>query len=112
MQRLFWVTAFAAIAVMAPSAEGGVFRRKPVTVATTATVTTTTTTTTAQGAAAVIAGSGRFRHVGGNRGTEGIGLGATMEAAEASCCFRSVLIPRERGFARMANGMWVCVCRY
>ena len=110
MQRLFWAAAFAAI--VTSGAEGGVFRRRPVTVATTATTTTTTTTTTAQGAAAVIAGSGRFRHVGGNRGTEGIGLGATPEAAEASCCYRSVLIPRERGFARMANGMWVCVCRY
>lgn len=69
-------------------------------------------TSTAQGVALLIVQTGRFRHWGGNTSFEGIGMGPTPEAAEAACCFRSRMIPREKGFARMANGMWVCCCRY
>lgn len=69
-------------------------------------------TSTAQGVALLIVSTGRFQHFGGNRGFEGIGMGSTPEAAEQNCCYRSRWLPRERGFARMANGLWVCVCRY
>lgn len=69
-------------------------------------------TSTAQGVALLIVNTGRFRHFGGYNGFEGIGMASTPEAAEANCCFRNRMVPRERGFARMSNGMWVCVCRY
>ncbi len=69
-------------------------------------------TATAQGVAILIVQTGRFRHWGGNSGYEGIGMGPTPAAAEAACCFRNRMVPRDRGFAQMANGTWVCVCRY
>jgi hypothetical protein len=112
MKRTIWMVLLAAV-VGCQHTEAGVLRRRPVAVAvSTPTLIRTTTTETAQGAANLIVWSGRFRHVGGNRGPEGIGMGLTPAAAEASCCFRQQMVPRDRGFARLANGMWVCVCRY
>lgn len=110
-----FLTLAAAFAVAA-QADAGVFHRKA-----TCTVATPTAkpvakaagdTSTAQGVAVLIVSTGRFRHFGGYNGYEGIGMGATQAQAEANCCYRGRLLPRERGFAQMANGLWVCVCRY
>ena len=79
---------------------------------TTTQTTTTSNTSTAAGVANLIVVTGRFRHWGGYNGFEGIGMGATPEAAESNCCYRNRFVPRDRAFARMSNGMWVCVCRY
>lgn len=79
---------------------------------TTTQTTTTTSTSTAQGVANLIVVTGRFRHFGGYSGFEGIGMGSTPAIAEANCCYRGRWAPRERAFAQMSNGMWVCVCRY
>lgn len=54
----------------------------------------------------------RIGHFGGNPGYEGVGMGATPQAAEWSCCFRHKWAPREVGLARGANGMWFACCRY
>ena len=110
-----FLTIAAAFAVAA-QADAGVFHRR----ATVAVATPTAKpvakaagdTSTAQGVAVLIVSTGRFRHFGGYNGYEGIGMGATPAAAEANCCYRGRLLPRERGFAQMANGLWVCVCRY
>jgi hypothetical protein len=110
-----FLTIAAAFAVAA-QADAGVFHRRA-----TVTVAKTTAkpvakaagdTSSAAGVALLIVQSGRFRHFGGYNGYEGIGMGATPAAAEANCCYRGRLLPRERGFAQMANGLWVCVCRY
>jgi len=110
-----FLTIAAAFAVAA-QADAGVFHRRA-----TVTVATPTAkpvakaagdTSTAQGVAVLIVSTGRFRHFGGYNGYEGIGMGATQAQAEANCCYRGRLLPRERGFAQMANGLWVCVCRY
>jgi len=69
-------------------------------------------TSSAMGVALLIVNTGRFRHFGGYNGYEGIGMGSTQEAAESNCCYRNRFTPRDRAFARMSNGMWVCVCRY
>jgi hypothetical protein len=69
-------------------------------------------TSSAMGVALLIVNTGRFRHFGGYNGYEGIGMGLTQEAAESNCCYRNRFAPRDRAFARMSNGMWVCVCRY
>jgi hypothetical protein len=110
-----FLTLAAAFAVAA-QADAGVFHRKAnCTVATCqpqATAKAAGDTSTAQGVAVLIVTSGRFRHFGGYNGYEGIGMGATQAQAEANCCYRGRLLPRERGFAQMANGLWVCVCRY
>lgn len=110
-----------ALVVMSSAAFAGPFgHRKAVVVSkpsVNSTVTTTTTTVTAnnssaQGVAFLIVQTGRFRHFGGHNGLEGIGMGATQAQAEAACCYRRTHAPRERGFAQLANGMWVCCCRY
>ena len=110
-----FLTLAAAFAVAA-QADAGVFHRKATcTVAKCqpqATAKAAGDTSTAQGVAVLIVSTGRFRHFGGYNGYEGIGMGATPAAAEANCCYRGRLLPRERGFAQMANGLWVCVCRY
>ena len=114
-----FLTLAAAFAVAA-QADAGVFhRRATCTVATCQPQATakpaakaTGDTSTAQGVAVLIVSTGRFRHFGGYNGYEGIGMGATQAQAEANCCYRGRLLPRERGFAQMANGLWVCVCRY
>lgn len=68
---------------------------------------------TAQGAANHISRTGIFRHHGGNRGFEGIGMGASEAQAIAACCKpRHGGPPREIGVARMASGLWVAVCRW
>ena len=69
-------------------------------------------TGTAQGAAVIIASLGRLRHLGGNRGAEGIGLGSTPDQAIRNCCFYGRLTPADIGTARMANGQYVAVIRY
>ena len=69
-------------------------------------------TATAQGAAMVIASSGRFRHVGGNRSAEGIGLGSTAAEAIRNCCFYGRLQAVEIGTAQMRSGQFVAVVRY
>ena len=116
----------ALVAGLSAVADAGPFHRRGRAVAVCTTTTATTTaqskpaakpavhgdTSTAQGVALLIVNTGRFRHWGGYSGFEGIGMGATPEAAEANCCYRSRWVPRERAFARMANGMYVCVCRY
>ena len=110
-----FLTLAAAFAVAA-QADAGVFhRRATVTVATTTAKSVAKAagdTSSAQGVAVLIVSTGRFRHFGGYNGYEGIGMGATQAQAEANCCYRGRLLPRERGFAQMANGLWVCVCRY
>ena len=110
-----FLTSAAAFAVAA-QADAGVFHRKAnVTVATPTAkpvAKVSGDTSTAQGVAVLIVSTGRFRHFGGYNGYEGIGMGATQAQAEANCCYRGRLLPRERGFAQMANGLWVCVCRY
>jgi hypothetical protein len=116
---------FAALVGLASQADAGVFRRTKVTaVCTTAACQTQQTmqapaapaaagnTSTAQGVALLIVQTGRFRHFGGYGGYEGIGMGATPAQAEANCCYRNRWSPRERGFAQLANGMWICCCRY
>lgn len=114
--------ALALVAGLSAVADAGPFHRRGRAVAVAAVTTTQAKpaakpavqgdTSTAQGVALLIVNTGRFRHWGGYSGFEGIGMGATPEAAEANCCYRSRWAPRERAFARMANGMWVCVCRY
>ena len=110
-----FLTIAAAFAVAA-QADAGVFHRKATcTVATyqpQAAAKPAGDTSSAAGVALLIVQSGRFRHFGGYNGYEGIGMGATQAQAEANCCYRGRLLPRERGFAQMANGLWVCVCRY
>ena len=110
-----FLTIAAAFAVAA-QADAGVFhRRVTCTVATCqpqAAAKPAGDTSSAAGVALLIVQSGRFRHFGGYNGYEGIGMGATQAQAEANCCYRGRLLPRERGFAQMANGLWVCVCRY
>lgn len=102
----------AAVFAVAAQADAGVFYRKATATVVTPAAKATGDTSTAQGVAVLIVSTGRFRHFGGYNGYEGIGMGATPAAAEANCCYRGRLLPRERGFAQMANGLWVCVCRY
>ncbi len=111
----------AAVFAVAAQADAGVFRRTTAVTCTTASCQPQVTkpaakatgdTSSAAGVALLIVQSGRFRHFGGYNGYEGIGMGATQAQAEANCCYRGRLLPRERGFAQMANGLWVCVCRY
>ena len=114
-----YFTVFALTIAAATLANAGPFhRRGSVAVCTTgasqqaATAKPAGDTSTAQGVAVLIVQTGRFRHFGGYNGYEGIGMGSTQAQAEANCCFRNRLLPRERGFAQMASGLWVCVCRY
>ena len=102
----------AAAFALAAQADASVFHRKATVTVATPTAKPAGNTSTAQGVALLIVQSGRFRHFGGYSGYEGIGMGATQAQAEANCCYRGRLLPRERGFAQMANGLWVCVCRY
>jgi hypothetical protein len=67
---------------------------------------------TAQGAANYMASLCRIGHFGGNSGYEGVGCGATPQAAEMNCCFRHKWNPREVGIAQGANGLWYACCRY
>ena len=68
---------------------------------------------TAQAAAVLISSTGRFRHNGGHGLFEGIGMGSTEAAAVGNCCQpRFGGRPREVGIARMANGLFVAVCRW
>jgi hypothetical protein len=114
-----YFTVFALTIAAATLANAGPFhRRGSVAVCTTGASQQTATakpagdTSSAAGVALLIVQTGRFRHFGGYNGYEGIGMGATQAQAEANCCFRNRLLPRERGFAQMASGLWVCVCRY
>jgi hypothetical protein len=108
----------AALVGLVTQSEAGVFRRTTAVTCTTATCQPQAAakpagdTSTAQGVAVLIVSTGRFRHFGGYNGYEGIGMGASQAQAEAACCYRNRFAPRERGFAQMANGLWVCVCRY
>ena len=102
----------AAVFAVAAQSDAGVFHRKPTATVVASAAKATGDTSTAQGVAVLIVSTGRFRHFGGYNGYEGIGMGATQAQAEANCCYRGRLLPRERGFAQMANGLWVCVCRY
>ena len=102
----------AAVFAVAAQADAGVFHRKAATTVVAPPAKATGDTSTAQGVAVLIVSTGRFRHFGGYNGYEGIGMGASQAQAEAACCYRNRFAPRERGFAQMANGLWVCVCRY
>jgi hypothetical protein len=102
----------AAAFALAAQADAGVFHRKPTTTVVAPAAKATGDTSSAAGVALLIVQSGRFRHFGGYNGYEGIGMGASQAQAEAACCYRNRFAPRERGFAQMANGLWVCVCRY
>lgn len=108
--------ALCAVAAIAGYSQAGIFRKRVTTVtavqAKPAAAQVKGDTSTAQGVALLIVQTGRFRHFGGYNGFEGIGMGATAAAAEANCCYRNRFTPRERAFAQMPNGMWVCVCRY
>lgn len=72
------------------------------------------TVTTAQDDANEMARTGVLRHRGRNGGCrEGIGCGATAEAALANCCFNNGRYAiRERAVARGANGRYFAVIRY
>ena len=114
-----FVFSLLALALIAGFSEAGIFRnRRATTVAVVSTKPAQTQpaakgdTSTASGVAALIVSTGRFRHFGGYNGYEGIGMGGTPAAAEANCCYRNRMAPRDRAFAQMSNGMWVCVCRY
>ena len=98
----------AAACLVAGQADAGWRRGRSVAVATVP----AGSTATAQGAAVVIASSGRFRHVGGNRGAEGIGLGSTAAEAIRNCCFYGRLQAVEIGTAQMRSGQFVAVVRY
>lgn len=75
--------------------------------------TTVAAPSTAQSAAVLISSTGRFRHNGGHGLFEGIGMAHTVEAAIANCCRpRFGGMPREVGVVRMANGLFVAVCRW
>ena len=103
----------AAAFLAAGSADAGWRRGRSVAVAEVSCATCpAASTSTAQGAAVVIASSGRFRHVGGNRGAEGIGLGATAAEAIRNCCFYGRLQAVEIGTAQMRSGQFVAVVRY
>lgn len=68
---------------------------------------------TAQCAANYMASISRIGHFGNPEGGyEGVGSGATPEAAEMNCCFRQKWIPRSVGVAQGADGMWYACCRY
>ena len=68
---------------------------------------------TAQDVADACAADGRLAHRGGNSGYEGLGMGPTPDAAYRSCCFASSgMATVDVGYARMANGMYVCCRRY
>lgn len=83
------------------------------------TVVVTTTITTAQQDAEVMARTGVLRHCGRSGGRrEGIGYGATPEAAERACCFYSDAMRGryrivERGVAYSpSRRMWFACIRY
>lgn len=115
-----FVFSLLALAMIAGISQAGIFRSRratavavvPVKSVQQAQLVAQGNNSTAQGVALLIVSTGRFRHWGGYNGFEGIGMGATPAAAEAACCFRNRMIPRERGFAQMPNGSWVCCCRY
>ena len=66
----------------------------------------------AQGVANHMASIGHIGHFGGNRGYEGVGMGATPQAAEWNCCYRRRWTPIEVGIAQGRNGWWYACCRY
>ena len=91
-------------------ADAGPFRKRTTT---TAVVVSQGAPATAQAAAVLISSTGRFRHNGGHGLFEGIGMGSTEAAAVGNCCQpRFGGRPREVGIARMANGLFVAVCRW
>lgn len=68
----------------------------------------------AQGDAEFMARTGILRHCGRNGGRrEGIGMGATPEAAERNCCFYGRYRIVEKGVAYSpVRRMWFAVIRY
>lgn len=112
-----FIFALCAVAAIASYSQAGIFRKRATTVTAVQVKQQPATavkgdTSTAQGVALLIVQTGRFRHFGGYNGYEGIGMGSTQSQAESNCCYRNRFAPRERAFAQMPNGMWVCVCRY
>lgn len=69
---------------------------------------------TAQGVANHLASLGRgVFHMGGNPyAYEGVGMGATPQAAIQNCCFYGKRPLRDSGVAQGSNGMWYACCRY
>ena len=68
----------------------------------------------AQADAELIASTGVLRHCGRNGGRrEGIGMGATPEAAERNCCYYGRYRIVDRGVAwSPVRRMWFAVIRY
>lgn len=108
-----------ALALVASAASAGPFRRKAAVVqtntkTTTQTTTTVTTVNSAKDVAVYLAGLGRIGHFfrGGYR-FEGVGMGASAQAAINNCCKPSFGgSPREIGVAQGRNGMFYACCRW
>lgn len=87
------------------SAAGRLRRARPVPIA--------VSLPTAQSAADYMSSLGRIGHFGGNPYPyEGVGLGATRDAAIGNCCYWGQRTPAEIGTAQLANGYWVACVRY
>jgi hypothetical protein len=70
-------------------------------------------TSSAQSVANYLASSQRVGHFGGSYAFEGVGMGASPQAAINSCCKpRFGGSPREVGVAQGANGMFYACCRW
>lgn len=114
------VLAVAALVIGGSVAEAGPFGRYRSTTTTctsgecgTSTSRTTVrgSTSTAAGVAAIQAAEGWMAHHGGHAGYEGVGSGATPEAALANCCSngRPVI---DQGVALGRDGRWYACRRY
>ncbi len=67
----------------------------------------------AQGVANRMARILRMAHLGNpTGGYEGVGMGASPQAAISNCCFYGRRPLRDSGVAQGANGMWYACCRY
>jgi hypothetical protein len=95
--RLFLALVLALVSVVA-TADTVVVRRPAVIV-------------TAQDHAIVLARRGTLIHSSCGQ-TEGIGCGATPQAARRNCCFFGKRVIVEEGLACSADGRWFAVIRY
>jgi len=67
----------------------------------------------AQGVANRMARLLRMAHLGNpTGGWEGVGIGASPQAAITNCCYYGKRPLRDSGVAQGSNGMWYACCRY
>lgn len=113
MQRIAFLVAMLAIGVSACDAEARVLWRRGGG-SSTYSVPEGFSNATAQGTAEICAHRGRLTHCGGHPGLfEGLGMARTKEAAYNACCYsRSGMRTVDVGYAKMANGSFVCCRRY